>query len=124
MLLGDFFLLRSLQTDGKTIRASLLLNPKHRIFDGHFPGRPVVPGVCMMQIIKELLEQVLAKHTRLKKADHLKFLALIVPTEVQELQAELSYEWEENQQLDLTARLYREGTTYFKCRCVFAPDSD
>ena len=30
----------------------VMLNPQHAIYNGHFPQQPVVPGVCMLQMIK------------------------------------------------------------------------
>ena len=32
----------------------VMLNPQHAIYSGHFPQQPVVPGVCMLQIIKRV----------------------------------------------------------------------
>jgi len=31
------------------------LNFNHKIFKGHFPGSPILPGVCIIQIVKEVL---------------------------------------------------------------------
>ena len=36
----------------------VMLNPQHAIYSGHFPQQPVVPGVCMLQIIKECVEKI------------------------------------------------------------------
>ena len=36
----------------------VMLNPQHVIYNGHFPQQPVVPGVCMLQIIKECIEKI------------------------------------------------------------------
>jgi 3-hydroxyacyl-[acyl-carrier-protein] dehydratase len=33
------------------------LNPEHEIFTGHFPDNPILPGVCVVQMIKEILQQ-------------------------------------------------------------------
>ena len=56
LLINDFFYLRSSTHSNEIINAQLQLNPAHRVFEGHFPGQPVVPGVCMVQMIKEILE--------------------------------------------------------------------
>ena len=32
------------------------LNASHPIYQAHFPGEPITPGVCIIQIAKELLE--------------------------------------------------------------------
>ena len=37
----------------------LRLNPEHFIYQAHFPGEPVTPGVCILQIGKELLAELL-----------------------------------------------------------------
>jgi 3-hydroxyacyl-[acyl-carrier-protein] dehydratase len=119
MLLGDFFTIEKLQTEGNAIKTILVINPRHRIFDGHFPGLPVVPGVCMLQMIKETLEQVAQVQTRLVRADHLKFLSVIDPRQIQRVGAELHYSHGVNQEISLVASLFNEGTTFFKCKAVF-----
>ncbi len=120
MLLGEFFTIESLQTDANTIKATLVINPHHRIFDGHFPGLPVVPGVCMVQMIKETLEQATGSQTRLLQADHLKFLAVIDPRQVLRVQADLNFSPQINQGILLVASLRNETTTFFKCKAVLA----
>lgn len=79
MLQNNLFTLANLQTQGNSITANIQLNAAHVIFEGHFPGQPVLPGVCMMQMVKEVLESTLTKPTRLVRADDLKFLSIIVP---------------------------------------------
>ena len=36
---------------------NIKLDPEHFIYKAHFPGEPITPGVCIMQIAKELLEE-------------------------------------------------------------------
>lgn len=55
------------------------LNPDHEIFEGHFPGNPVTPGACMIQMVKELTEGILGYKLRMKQASNVKFMALINP---------------------------------------------
>ena len=57
------------------------LNKNHSIFEGHFPGNPVTPGVCMIQIIKELVEEITQQKWRLNKLSNVKFMAIINPQE-------------------------------------------
>ncbi|KGE14836.1 3-hydroxyacyl-ACP dehydratase [Sphingobacterium deserti] len=66
------------QEAGKHV-ASVRLNPHHAIFQGHFPGNPVTPGVCMMHIIKELSEHIVNRPLFLSKSSNVKFMALINP---------------------------------------------
>ena len=39
---------------------TLLISETSPLFKGHFPGNPVLPGVCILQIFKELAETDLA----------------------------------------------------------------
>ena len=65
------------------------INDKHPVFKGHFPDNPVMPGVCMMQIIKELTESVLNVKLFMEKCSNVKFMALINPEENSNLFLEL-----------------------------------
>lgn len=55
------------------------LNAEHAVFQGHFPGQPVVPGVFTTQIIQELVEGHTGKKLRFIKARKIKFLMMIDP---------------------------------------------
>ena len=57
MLQNNFYTLSSRNDNEKdTISATVLIDKNHPIFKGHFPEKPVLPGVCLMQIIKDILE--------------------------------------------------------------------
>jgi 3-hydroxyacyl-[acyl-carrier-protein] dehydratase len=62
-----------------SVSAVLAIDQQNDIFNGHFPGQPVVPGACMLQIVKEVLADALHRRIRLVKADNIKFLSLVQP---------------------------------------------
>lgn len=80
MLLQDFYTLDRIDelTNGN-YSAIITLNKDHAIFKGHFPGNPVTPGVCMMQIIKEITESILKVTLTMVSTSNVKFMALINP---------------------------------------------
>ena len=74
MLLKDFYKIISLNEINKgEINASIELNSNHKIFAGHFPKNPVVPGVISIQIIKELFSLHLNQKMFTKSARNIKF---------------------------------------------------
>ncbi|MFD1771830.1 hypothetical protein [Sphingobacterium suaedae] len=94
-ILTDFYHIEQFQevSDSKYMVA-IRLNPEHEIFEGHFPGNPVTPGVCMMQIVKDVSEQITRRRLFLTRSTNVKFMALINPLENPDivLDIELSYE--------------------------------
>jgi 3-hydroxyacyl-[acyl-carrier-protein] dehydratase len=114
MLAGDFFNVTAVKGSDGRISAGLHINAGHHIFEGHFPGQPVVPGVCMMQMVKELLERQLQRSLQLQSADSLKFLSIIDPLCTPALQADVLYRYNNAGQIKVTASLFDDTTTYFK----------
>jgi 3-hydroxyacyl-[acyl-carrier-protein] dehydratase len=57
----------------------VLLDEKHFIYQAHFPGEPVTPGVCIIQIAKELLEDHLQHDLVIRQVKNVKFLSVISP---------------------------------------------
>ena len=119
MLAGDFFFITTLQQESGKISAALEINADHKIFEGHFPGQPVVPGVCMMQMVKEILEAVLEQPLRLYTADNLKFLAVIDPVETNTIQAVLKYTTAADESIQVSATFLNDSVVYFKMNGVF-----
>lgn len=91
MLLGDLFTYTILKQEEGVIEAEIEINPTHHVFDGHFPGVPVLPGVCQVQAIKEILEQALNKTLRFNKARDIKFMAMVNPNEMPTLNCAITY---------------------------------
>lgn len=90
MLLKDFYTIDSLEKkDGQKHEAVISINEKHEVFKGHFPGNPIMPGVCMMQIIKELTEEITGQPLVMQSLSNVKFMALINPEVNPELKLEL-----------------------------------
>lgn len=77
-------------TEGR-VKALLMLDEAHPIFEGHFPGQPVLPGVCQVQIIKELLETALARKLFLAEAAQCKFLQMADPGRTPILEVRIDY---------------------------------
>ena len=118
-LLNDFYTIKSTQLleDNKII-AEIVLNSEHPIFKGHFEQMPVVPGVCQTQIIKEILQLHFKKELMLHKGDNIKFLAMIIPTQVKHISIEININNQlENYQVD--AKLFSESTIFTKFKGSF-----
>ncbi len=88
-ILNSFYELKSYESEGNIFRAKITLNSNHEIFKGHFPGNPVTPGVCMMQIVKDLTEEFTGSKLFLKTASNVKFMAIINPFETPDLVMDL-----------------------------------
>jgi 3-hydroxyacyl-[acyl-carrier-protein] dehydratase len=86
----NMFKIARITHENAAIKAFFDVNFKHEIFAGHFPGQSVVPGACLLQLIKEVLEEALTSTLQLKKAGQLKFISMIVPGD-DNLVLELSY---------------------------------
>lgn len=113
-LKNDFFVIQSLESEDRGLKAGILINAKHAILDGHFPGQPIVPGVCMLQIVKDLLEECLGAKFKLTRADHLKFLSLIDPRITPAFTAELKFEMIDTQTIKSNAGFFNGDIHYFK----------
>jgi 3-hydroxyacyl-[acyl-carrier-protein] dehydratase len=121
MLLNDFYRLLHFSCSGNEIAATISIDPGHEIFRGHFPGQPVVPGVCMIQILKELLEKALGKKLLLTQSAQVKFLHLLVPEQEGELYFSISREAVKEGGYSVHAVLSNKDTVAFKFLGIFKP---
>ena len=79
MLIPHFYSVKEFNFTDNQLKAIIELNPEHNVFKGHFPNNPVTPGVCMLQILKELTEQATNTNLFIKECSNVKFMALINP---------------------------------------------
>ncbi|ULQ51466.1 3-hydroxyacyl-ACP dehydratase [Flavihumibacter fluvii] len=120
MLINDFCTVQNLDNQPGSIKAALHWNSHHAIFEGHFPGQPVVPGVCMLQITKELMELCLARKIALRESGQMKFLQFIDPRITPDVDILISFSQEENGLYTTSATLQKEKVIFFRFTGVFS----
>ncbi|MBB4800785.1 3-hydroxyacyl-[acyl-carrier-protein] dehydratase [Flavobacterium nitrogenifigens] len=120
MILEDFYkVLSEEKVSDSKYNVTILVNEKHEVFKGHFPGNPIMPGVCMIQIIKELTEKFTQESLLIQTLTNVKFMALINPEATPELRLELDITLSEDNLVKVKNTTYFNDTTALKLSTVF-----
>lgn len=98
--------------------SNIELNPNHEIYKGHFEEVSVAPGVCLVQIIKEIVMSKFEVNLILSDASNIKFLALINPKENSIFQLDFTLNITDNI-YDVTANYIANGTIFTKFKGKF-----
>lgn len=86
--------------------------PDCDIYRGHFPGNPVCPGVCNMQMIKECAENLTGKRLHASKVKQCRLTALVTPTECPMLNVKIAIQSDDETHYVVKASIYDEQRTY------------
>lgn len=85
ILQNDFFSITCRPEESAKQVYGIELHPAHYIFAAHFPGNPIVPGVCQVQMLTEILQEIVSKKLYLKEIKNIKYLNVLTPSEVTHL---------------------------------------
>jgi len=69
---------------------------EHAVFGGHFPGNPVLPGVCTMMIVRECASLAAGRPLRYAAVGECKFTAAIAPGDLLTVELRLAAEGAES----------------------------
>lgn len=119
MLKDDLYTLQKLEHAEGTVTATLLLHAAHPIFAGHYPGQPVLPGACLLQIVHEVTDVAFGQFLKLIKANSLKFLAMIDPETDATLQLKVSYQEVDSLQIKVNATVLVNEVVGFKLQGLY-----
>jgi len=112
MLLDHFYtILSSELSDSTTWTIQVELNSEHTVYQGHFPGHPVVPGVCLLQLMKECVENIRQQKLQYTQVSSCKFLSAINPIETPHIAVMLVLK----ETAEGTLLLQAEGTVKNEC---------
>lgn len=101
--------------DENTLSVTLQLNEAHEVFKGHFPDHPVLPGVAMLQIVKEIAEEHCNATLFLQSANRVKFLNLVNPFQHERLVFQLTFQQEESTLKVKNSTTFVDGATVMQC---------
>ena len=61
--------------------AEVELRADHPVYEGHFPGQPVVPGVCTVRVVRELTARAVGYDVWFDTIREAKFVSVLIPSE-------------------------------------------
>jgi len=119
--LDDLYFIKSSRTDSvNKLTAQVEINPEHPIFAGHFPGNPILPGACTIQILKELVAEHLGRKVNLSKAANIKYLSFIDPDKNNLVDFIIELKDMENGNMSCNATITHENTVFCSFKGEFS----
>lgn len=76
---GDFYKIIGISQNETGYEVIVEFNERHAIYAGHFPGHPVVPGICILTVIRECLQKILKRNVVFREIKECKFLLPLIP---------------------------------------------
>jgi 3-hydroxyacyl-[acyl-carrier-protein] dehydratase len=113
MFRNDLFTQSYFENVEEGFRTIIVFNWEHPVFKGHFPSKPVVPGVLLMQTVKECFEEFSGIVTDLLGAD-LKFTSPVTPETAGQVTIEVSVIKEDDGRYKIRSTGYSGELRFFK----------
>ena len=113
-ILQRFYTILKVEETVGSFLANIELNPEHIIYEGHFPEIPIVPGVCQMEMTRELLSDKLKKKLSISSVGNMKFLSIINPRVNRFLSVKIEYSIDESLAVKANSTIFHNGTIFFK----------
>ena len=98
--------------------AEITFNPAHPVFSGHFPGKPIVPGVVLVEISTAVASRLKSCELTLIEASVIKFLQVFEPLKHPLVIIEGSIFDEEDGRYRADASFYADDMIFAKLRGI------
>lgn len=114
--MNALYTIELLESTSTHVKSKISIDKDSAVFDGHFPTMPVMPGVCMIQMLTDTLSTQLNRNLHMSKASQIKFINMWLPQECSSAIFEIDYVEEDNDVLIKKCSLVGGDATFFKCK--------
>ena len=118
--LDDLLITQSITETENGFTAVLRCNPDHLIYQAHFPGNPITPGACLLQIAGELMQRKTGRTLYMKSSKNVKYLNVLVPAEDKEVRFVFSNLAESETECKVQVVITDEAQVYTKMSLTFS----
>ena len=91
-------------------------------FDGHFPGRPVLPGIAQLALVSEILRRGLGQDLRIASISRVRFKQVVRPDEILEVVVRPGRDPEKSFDFRISRRDQQNGQVPVRGGCHSSPD--
>ena len=120
MLIPNYYTILQQSQEGDTYLFKVSLCADCSVYAGHFPGEPIAPGVCNIQMLKECLETVLGHSVLLDTIQQCRFTTLITPIAYPEPEIRICLLKREEGRVKFKATLGKGEAVYLELKAAAA----
>ncbi len=99
--------------------AKIRLLPESAIYQGHFPGNPITPGMCQVGIVEELARNICGVELFLSEVKMLKYMDILRPS-TQEVEVKFDKLEDDGTSVSAKGTVASEDRVFTKFSLVFA----
>lgn len=112
----SIFNIVALSKNENVIHAKAKLLADSEIYKAHFPGNPITPGVCQLQLVKDCVKTAYKLNELLfTGSKFVKFVNILKPTEHQEIDVEIMVNQKDNS-IEIDAKIFDADIIFLKAR--------
>ncbi len=115
---AGFYSVISDATTDNTATVAVSINPKHEVYEGHFPNQPVAPGAALTQMVIDEASRLFAHGRMFVGVKQVKFLSVLDPNKTSILTMEYTFV-ERDALLQFACTGKNEETIFFKINGTF-----
>jgi 3-hydroxyacyl-[acyl-carrier-protein] dehydratase len=119
-ILESLFSVKKLELNDGEILAVVVLNEDCEIFKAHFPSDPITPGVCQLNLLKDLLYQAYPQKTfTLQTASQIKFVEALRPAKSREIQVQIQTTFTD-ESMSISSSIFDDKQIFLKAKINYA----
>ncbi len=124
MIEGILYQVDTLTSKEGEVRAALIVDKDSPALKGHFPGQPILPGMYLLQMVKQVFSRVLERPIFMPRAKEMKFIKLISCSSDANIEIVISYSFNEERQCwPCKVDVLFHAELYSRFRCEFIASS-
>ena len=121
--MSDYYSIVSKTIDGLSGCFAVRLNSDCKVYEGHFPGEPVSPGVCNIEMLLECAALVIGFPLRARKISRCRLTTLITPLSHPELELHIDFKEKEPSLWVLNAEIGKGEDNYMSLKAEVTQDA-
>lgn len=110
---NKYYELVGIVREGEEARFRIRLLPECEVYRGHFPGNPVCPGVCNIEVVRECAMRLSGRKLFISHVKQCRLTAVATPAECSELDVVLRMQPGEGA-FAVSAKMMDGGKTYLE----------
>lgn len=114
ILEGNYYKIDTMRTEEGAACFGLRLLPECTVYRGHFPGSPVCPGACNIELLRECFGKWMGRRYFIASIKQCRMLAVLTPDIDETLELRLTLASETAEGYTLAATLSAGGKIYLE----------